>query len=253
MKKILSLVLAVTLALGTFFVTGVNAHAAKTYSIKEVLDVTYDDDDGSIIQDSVVLGDEIFKMTFSADKPTVGSTVTITKPDKGVELEVIEYDYSFFPSDSTTYSKADLDKVDSITYTLKQDCDRVSFIFSGYASVTWNNNGDVLRDYQYGAFKLSPVDETAAPDKETPDAGKPEPAPAPTQTPEPQPTPAPNPEPQTPAAGGTQYTVVKGDCLWNIAKKFLGKGSRYMEIANLNNIKNPGLISVGQVLTIPAK
>lgn len=70
---------------------------------------------------------------------------------------------------------------------------------------------------------------------------------------QPAPAPAPNPEPQTPAAGGTQYTVVKGDCLWNIAKKFLGKGSRYMEIANLNNIKNPSLINVGQVLTIPAK
>jgi LysM repeat protein len=49
------------------------------------------------------------------------------------------------------------------------------------------------------------------------------------------------------------YKVVKGDCLWNIAKKYLGKGSRYIEIYNLNKdkIKNPRLIYPGQVLTLP--
>ena len=30
------------------------------------------------------------------------------------------------------------------------------------------------------------------------------------------------------------YTVVKGDCLWNIAKKFYGKGSEHMKIYNAN-------------------
>ena len=50
------------------------------------------------------------------------------------------------------------------------------------------------------------------------------------------------------------YTVKKGDCLWNIAAKYLGSGSRYTEIAKLNSdkIKNPNLIYPGQVLTIPA-
>lgn len=49
------------------------------------------------------------------------------------------------------------------------------------------------------------------------------------------------------------YTVVKGDCLWNIAKKFYGNGSKYTVIANANKdkIKNPNLIYPGQVLTIP--
>lgn len=49
------------------------------------------------------------------------------------------------------------------------------------------------------------------------------------------------------------YTVVKGDCLWKIAKKLLGNGSRYTEIYNLNRdkISNPNLIYPGQVLTIP--
>lgn len=49
------------------------------------------------------------------------------------------------------------------------------------------------------------------------------------------------------------YTVVSGDCLWNIAKKFLGDGSRYPEIYSLNRdkIKDPNLIYPGQVLTLP--
>lgn len=52
---------------------------------------------------------------------------------------------------------------------------------------------------------------------------------------------------------GTTYTVQKGDCLWNIAKRVYGDGSRYVAIyeANKDKIKNPNLIYVGQVLTIP--
>lgn len=51
----------------------------------------------------------------------------------------------------------------------------------------------------------------------------------------------------------TTYTVVKGDCLWNIAKKYLGTGSKYTEIYNLNKdkIKNPNLIYPGQVFVLP--
>ncbi|MCD8364691.1 MAG: LysM peptidoglycan-binding domain-containing protein [Clostridiales bacterium] len=51
------------------------------------------------------------------------------------------------------------------------------------------------------------------------------------------------------------YTVVKGDCLWNIAKKFYGSGSKYTVIYNANKSvigSNPNLIYPGQVLTIPA-
>lgn len=52
----------------------------------------------------------------------------------------------------------------------------------------------------------------------------------------------------------TTYTVKSGDCLWNIAKKYLGDGSRYNEIYNLNKdkITNPNLIYAGQVLTLPS-
>lgn len=62
------------------------------------------------------------------------------------------------------------------------------------------------------------------------------------------------PRPTTTAPKTTTYTVKSGDCLWNIAKKYLGDGSRYTEIYNLNKdkIKNPNLIYTGQVLTLPS-
>lgn len=58
----------------------------------------------------------------------------------------------------------------------------------------------------------------------------------------------------SPDTGTAQtYTVEKGDCLWNIAKKFYGNGSRYTQIQKANPaISNPNRIYPGQVLTIPA-
>lgn len=57
----------------------------------------------------------------------------------------------------------------------------------------------------------------------------------------------------TGAANPKTYTVVRGDCLWSIAKKFYGSGAEYKKLAAANPfIKNPNLIYPGQVLTIPA-
>lgn len=49
------------------------------------------------------------------------------------------------------------------------------------------------------------------------------------------------------------YTVVKGDSLWKIAKKFYGNGSKWQTIYNANKdkIKNPNLIQPGWKLKIP--
>ncbi len=54
-------------------------------------------------------------------------------------------------------------------------------------------------------------------------------------------------------AESVTYTVVKGDCLWNIAKKYYGTGAKWQAIyeANAGIIKNPNLIYVGQVLVMP--
>ena len=46
------------------------------------------------------------------------------------------------------------------------------------------------------------------------------------------------------------YTVKKGDNLWNIAKKQLGDGTRYREIARKNGISDPNRIYPGQVLQL---
>ena len=50
------------------------------------------------------------------------------------------------------------------------------------------------------------------------------------------------------------YTVKKGDTLWAIATKYYGSGGKYTKIVDANKslIKNPNLIYVGWVLTIPA-
>lgn len=51
---------------------------------------------------------------------------------------------------------------------------------------------------------------------------------------------------------GRSYTVVRGDSLFEIAKKQLGKGSRYTEIVKLNGLKT-STIYPGQVLKLPEK
>lgn len=46
------------------------------------------------------------------------------------------------------------------------------------------------------------------------------------------------------------YTVKKGDTLSGIAARF---GTTVQKLVNANKIKNPSLIHVGQVLTIPTE
>ena len=51
------------------------------------------------------------------------------------------------------------------------------------------------------------------------------------------------------------YSVQKGDCLWTIAKKFYGDGSKYTVIYEANRDViggDPNRIDPGQVLVIPA-
>lgn len=48
------------------------------------------------------------------------------------------------------------------------------------------------------------------------------------------------------------YTVQSGDTLWGIAKKYYGNGAQYPKLASANSIANPNVISVGQIINIPA-
>ncbi len=46
------------------------------------------------------------------------------------------------------------------------------------------------------------------------------------------------------------HTVKSGETLWVIAKKYLGDGSKYNELAKINNISNPNTIKAGQVIKL---
>ena len=46
------------------------------------------------------------------------------------------------------------------------------------------------------------------------------------------------------------YTVVKGDTLWHIARRYVNNPWRYPELARLSKIKNPDLIYPGQKVIV---
>ncbi|MEV0691769.1 N-acetylmuramoyl-L-alanine amidase [Streptomyces sp. NPDC050388] len=61
-------------------------------------------------------------------------------------------------------------------------------------------------------------------------------------------------QPASWSPGGTStYTVGPGDTLWAIAASKLGDGNRWRQIADLNSLKNPDDLSVGQKLKLPKK
>lgn len=55
---------------------------------------------------------------------------------------------------------------------------------------------------------------------------------------------------ETTTTSYTTYTVKKGDSLWKIASKLLGKGTKYPQIQKANGLKST-VIRVGQKLKIP--
>ena len=50
---------------------------------------------------------------------------------------------------------------------------------------------------------------------------------------------------------GLTYTVVSGDTLSKIAKRFYGDANHYHQIAKASGIDNPDHIEVGQEITLP--
>lgn len=52
---------------------------------------------------------------------------------------------------------------------------------------------------------------------------------------------------------GSTYTVVYGDTMWAIARRFYGDGSLCYRLATYNGIANANIIHPGQVLQIPPK
>jgi len=48
-----------------------------------------------------------------------------------------------------------------------------------------------------------------------------------------------------------EVKVVANDSLWKIAEREYGDGFKWVEIAKLNNLKNPNVIESGQILKLP--
>lgn len=53
------------------------------------------------------------------------------------------------------------------------------------------------------------------------------------------------------AIKGEQYTVVKGDTLWNISVRAYQDGYSWVKIAQANNLDNPNVIHPGNTLVLP--
>lgn len=58
------------------------------------------------------------------------------------------------------------------------------------------------------------------------------------------------PTPEVKPTGDT-YTVLKGDTLWAVALRAYGDGYKWVEIAKANNLVNPNIVHVGNILKIP--
>ncbi len=58
---------------------------------------------------------------------------------------------------------------------------------------------------------------------------------------------------QASTVGASEYTVVAGDCLWNIAQKNYGNPLRWSDIARENQVDNYKQLQVGRKLKLPAK
>ena len=59
------------------------------------------------------------------------------------------------------------------------------------------------------------------------------------------------PKDPTETSSPTQYTVLAGDHLWGIAQKVYGDPYKWLNISIANNLVNPSVIEVGQILTLP--
>ena len=49
---------------------------------------------------------------------------------------------------------------------------------------------------------------------------------------------------------GDTYTVVAGDCLWNIAYKLYGTGTLYTKLAEANKLADPYIICLVQKIMV---
>lgn len=223
-----------------------------------------------------------YKMTLIIDGrelniPVLPSKLNVSSPGKNEKLTVLEtgeilvlrkkglrtvsWD-SFFPAYSAPYTTGQVKDPASIVKAIQKARDAqkpIRFLITGtdldcnirmgVDSFDYEERSGELGDFYYSIklvewkdyspkrIVLPPVKKAPATTKEPERAGKPA------------------------AASSKTHTVVKGDCMWAIAQKYYGNGSRYPEIYKANQAtidgRNKGTgnpkytIYPGQVFTIP--
>lgn len=123
-------------------------------------------------------------------------------------------------------------------------------IFLAYK--VWMGSGDITANNGNNNLPSTTIETTTADPDETPDPNDV------TESPEPTPgqTPEESPGPGDETGNSTEqteqrYTIQPGDSLQGISKKFYGDVNKYTLIMEANDIKNPDIINVGDVLIIP--
>jgi len=57
----------------------------------------------------------------------------------------------------------------------------------------------------------------------------------------------------SPAPTRQEYTIVKGDTLWDLAEKFYGNPLKWRGLAKANDVKDPRRLRIGKVLTLDSR
>lgn len=99
--------------------------------------------------------------------------------------------------------------------------------------------------------RIAQNDSLVTPGQETTMSKEPTTTPKENMNEEPTPTKEPMPTPIQERSGEGGYTVKENDNLWKIAEENYGSGYNWVDIANANDLNNPGHIETGQNLVIP--
>lgn len=155
------------------------------------------------------------------------------------------------PSPSTDMPTVSTRKTESLIKQIKKwqaiDRKRLKFIVTG---THWNIDifiSDFQVDYKGSviSFVITLVEFKTMTVRKTKAKAKKKPKPAPKR-------PVTKPKPKT-----KWYTIKSGDNLWNISKRYTGKGIRWKEMWSINKkrsrSKNPNLIYPGEKYQIPSK
>lgn len=158
---------------------------------------------------------------------------------KGVPLRTLQF--SFLLTDRYDFTAPQTSQF-NLLRDIARSRERILLRYSGTEQGLWRiTDMDInseLRDPVRNEISRATVSLTLT------EASDPAPAVGPVSKPAPPPAPKPV---------GRSYTVKKGDCLWNIAKRYYGNGALWPRIfdANRGKIKDPHWIYPGQVFAIP--